>query len=794
MRTKDLEILEYKKVIQLIAERAQTSLGKERAEQMAPTNKLDVAIRLQQETKEAKAILNTKGPISFGGIRDIRAPLHRANIQGVLNEEELLNISSTLRGTRLLINFFQDYWKNHAKLVQADKTALYPYYEQLQAHPQLEKDIDACIDDNGQVKDTASTILLQIRRQIHTVRSRARQKLEDIIRNSNHQKMLQDLIITTRNDRYVIPVKQEYRGVFGGIVHDQSSSGATLFIEPQAVVALNNQQRELEVKEKNEVDRILKELTDKVAVYAQEIITNINNLMELDFVFARAIYANDRRGVFPKLNDKGIINAIKVRHPLLPDKEVVPVDISLGKEYRSIVITGPNTGGKTVTLKTVGLLSLLVSSGVQPTTEEECEFSIFDGVYADVGDEQSIEQSLSTFSGHMTNIIYILKVATPKSLVLLDELGAGTDPQEGAALAMAILTDLHKQRVTTIATTHYSELKNFAFDMPQMINASVEFDIQSLRPTYRLLIGVPGKSNALAIARRLGLSDRHIKLAEGFLSREQQDVNALLDDLEEQRRGLEQEKKKIKAQVQELEEERSLLEKEFEKFAIEKDKKIKQLEQRAKVEVAKAKQAAEDMINELREMQKQQSTAVKDHLLIEKKKQLEGLDELNLGSKDANDNAALRAKQLVKLELGDEVQVKSLRQKGNILKKVSDTEYLVQVGIMKVTLKRDDLEKIKGKPIVQSKQIVRLQKEHENVKMELDLRGKTIDEAIYEIEQYIDKVILAGLHEVSIIHGKGTGALRAGVQDYLKHHPRVKATRFGAANEGGMGVTVITLC
>jgi len=791
MRTKDLEILEYQKVKQIISDKAQTSIGKELVEAVIPTNQLEIAVRLQQETQEAKQIVNKKGSISFGGVRDIRASLRRAQMQGVLNEEELLNVSGTLRGTRLIKNFINDYWKNHTKNIIAEQTAIYKYVEPLTEYVNLEQDIETCIDDNGQIKDTASTILLQIRRQLHIVSQRAKQKLEEIIRNTNNQKMLQDLIITTRNDRYVIPVKQEYRGIFGGIVHDQSASGATLFIEPQAVVALNNQQRELEVKEKNEIDRILRGLTEKVANNATDILVNVENLGELDCIFAKAQYAIDSRGVYPSLNNQGRIQATKVRHPLIPINEVVPINITLGEEYNSIIITGPNTGGKTVTLKTIGLLTLLISSGVQPTTEEECQFAVFDGVYADIGDEQSIEQSLSTFSGHMTNIINILKIATPRSLVLLDELGAGTDPQEGAALAMALLTDLHQQKITTVATTHYSELKSFAFDMPRMINASVEFDVKSLRPTYRLLIGVPGKSNALAIARRLGLDDRHIQIAESFLSNEEKDVSALLENLELTRKELEQERRRVENTYNELEIERNELTRQYTEFENYKDKMIRELEQQAKLEIANAKLEAENMIQELRALQNEQQT-LKDHILIEKKKQLDGLNEFKFNTDDSTNNL-VNPKKLVTLQVGDEVQVKSLRQKGNIIQKISDKEYLVNIGIMKVTLKREDLEKVKVKPIIQSKQIVRIQKEHENVNMELDLRGKTIDEAIYEIEQYIDKVILSGLHEVSLIHGKGTGALRAGVQDYVKHHPRIASFRYGAANEGGIGVTIITV-
>ncbi|OEH84425.1 hypothetical protein BHU72_09410 [Desulfuribacillus stibiiarsenatis] len=791
MRAKDLGILEYNKIKLLIAQKAQTHMGKERIEQLLPTNKIAIAKKLQQETEEAKAILNKKGHLSFGGIRDVRTSLKRAKMQGVLNAEELLNISNTIRGTRRVRNFIQDYWKNHAKNINIEGTSLYPYVEPLNEHPSLERDIESCIDENGTIKDSASPTLLQIRRQIQTLQGRIRQKLDEILRNSNYQKMLQDLIITTRNDRYVIPVKSEYRGVFGGMVHDQSSSGATLFIEPESVVSLNNQQKEMEIKEKNEIDRILRDLTEKVAIYADEIQINMVCLQELDCIFAKAMYAVEKRGVFPILNDKGFIKARKVRHPLIHDSEVVPVDVTLGEDFHTIVITGPNTGGKTVTLKTIGLLSLLACSGVQPTTEEECHFAVFDGIYADIGDEQSIEQNLSTFSGHMTNIIYILESVTPNSLVLVDELGAGTDPQEGAALAMALLTDLHNLKVTTIATTHYSELKSFAYNMPRMINASVEFDVESLRPTYRLLIGIPGKSNALAIARRLGLKERYIQLAEQYLSREEKDVNSLLENLESSRKELEDERQKIEKITRELELQKQKMQDDIRQFQEFKEKKIKQLEDQARLEIAQSKKAAEGIISELRDLQKEQQI-LKDHVLIEKKKEIEAIDTLSF-QKHEKKTDVKHISLMEKLTAGDEVKVRSLNQKGTVLQKASDSEYLVQVGIMKVTLKREDLDKIKAKPIIETKQIVRLQKEHSDVRMELDLRGKTIDEAIYDIEHYLDKVILAGLREVSIIHGKGTGALRVGLQEYFRKHPRIQSMRIANYNEGGMGVTVLTL-
>lgn len=791
MRIRDLKILEYNRLLARIEGLCQTSLGSELINQTQATADLKDAIRLQDETEEAKTISIRKGKISLAGISDVRKYLQRSQRDGVLAEDELLAIANSLRGGRLVKAFIKDYWTNLAKIDDPSTSRLYIYWEAITEDRELEDLIESTIDESGQVRDSASQLLGQLRRQIIATSQKIKQKLDDIIRNTDKQKMLQEIIITSRNDRYVIPVKQEYRGSFPGIIHDQSASGATLFIEPQAVVDLNNQERELEIQEKNEINRILKDLSGRVAVSAPSIFNNLKNLATLDAIIAKAEYAIMSQGIYPKLNDCGIIEAAVSRHPLLEAAMVVPIDISLGVDYSTIVITGPNTGGKTVSLKTIGLLSLMAASGIQPTAKEGSNFAIFDGIYVDIGDEQSIEQNLSTFSGHMTNIIAILDLAKSSSLVLLDELGAGTDPQEGAALAMAILSHFHERHIRTVATTHYSELKNFAFDQKGMINASVEFDVESLRPTYRLMIGIPGKSNALAIASRLGLGQEHIGLAETYLSKEEKDISAFLASLETTRRELEAREASINILSKELREAEAAIAAKERKLSLQYEEKIQEIEKKAEADIVKLKDEALNLIEEVRSMQACKEV-IKDHVLIEKKQVIDQLG-LNYAESSKGQGYNHTKKQQVKLEIGDEVRVRSLKQKGHIIEKLSKEEYLVNIGIMKVTIKASDLDKIPSKPVVESKQISRIKRSHEDVKMELDLRGMTIDEAIYDIEQYIDRAIIAGYPQVSLIHGKGTGALRQGVQAYIKNHPRVASYRYGESGEGGYGVTVIKL-
>ncbi|UUZ92957.1 endonuclease MutS2 [Paenibacillus sp. P25] len=526
---KILTTLDFYSILDKCAAHASTTTGKERVEQLRPSGDLEEVKKRLQATDEAVNVERLKGGAPFGGIRDIRAAVHRARIGGMLNPSELLDVATTEQGGRRLKRFLEGVHEDYAIPSLLDIT------ERITDLKHLEDRIRSCIDDNAQVADSASPELSRIRHELRTSEGRARERLEQMVRTPSIQKMLQDNLVTIRGDRYVIPVKQEYRGHFGGMVHDQSASGATLFIEPEAVVQLNNRVRELKLKEEAEIEKILRALTAVVADSADPLLANAEALTELDFVFAKAGLARELKATSPLMNDRGFLKLKRGRHPMISSEAVVPLDVELGNKYSTIIVTGPNTGGKTVSLKTVGSLSLMAMSGMFVPAEEGDQLCVFDAIYADIGDEQSIEQNLSTFSSHMTNIIRILRDMTPKSLVLLDELGAGTDPAEGSALAIAILEYIHKMGRRIIATTHYSELKAYAFDRQGVINASMEFDVQTLRPTYRSLVGVPGRSNAFAIAERLGLAKSIIDHARGQVGEEDQRVESMIATLEENR-------------------------------------------------------------------------------------------------------------------------------------------------------------------------------------------------------------------------------------------------------------------
>lgn len=604
--------------------------------------------------------------------------------------------------------------------------------------------------------------------------------------------MLSDAIVTIRNDRFVIPVKQEYRSAFGGIVHDQSASGATLFIEPQAIVAINNQLREAKVKEAHEVERILAELSALISEHADAILINLDQLAQLDFIFTKAHYAKRIKATAPFLNDRGYINLKRARHPLLSDEEVVPIDVILGDEYRSLIITGPNTGGKTVTLKTVGLLTLMAQSGLHVPVDEESEVAVFKQIFADIGDEQSIEQSLSTFSSHMTNIVDILDKVDFQSLVLFDELGAGTDPTEGAALAISILDDVYKRGACVVATTHYSELKGYAYNREGAMNASVEFDVETLRPTYRLLIGVPGRSNAFAISRRLGLNERIIESAKEQIDSETNQIENMIASLESSQKSAESDWAQASEVRKKAEALRNELLAQIEQLEEQKERVLKEAENKAKAAVESAKEEAEFIIGELREMQKE-GLNVKEHQIIDAKKHLEeAAPKLTAKQKKVKKEAA-RAKAKQTIKAGDDVKVLSFGQKGHVIEKVNDKEFNVQIGIMKMKVKADDLQLLDKPKQVETKPLATVRGSEHHVKPELDLRGERYEDAMLKVEKYIDDALLAGYHQVSIIHGKGTGALRKGVKQLVSKHPRIKAARDGGMNEGGLGNTVIEL-
>ena len=785
MDKKLLEKLEYPKILNKLESHAATSIGKAYAAEAIPSSNLEEVRHRLAGTDEAAAIDRMKGAAPFGGITDIRTSLKRANIGGTLSAHELLAVADTVQGGRRVKRFIEAYQEKHEAPILG---ALAEGVVELRT---LEETIRRCVDENGVVVDTASDELYRVRRELRSGEARVRERLDSMVRSSSVQKMLQDALITVRNDRFVIPVKSEYRSAFGGIVHDQSSSGATLFIEPEQVVQLNNKLRELRVQEEREIEKILQRLTAAVAEEAQPLESNVELLGQLDFLFAKARLARDMKASLPTINDKGYLRIRRGRHPLLPMEHAVPLDIELGGSYSAIIVTGPNTGGKTVSLKTVGLLSLMAMTGLFVPAEDGSELCVFDQVFADIGDEQSIEQSLSTFSSHMTNIIGILKKMTPRSLVLLDEVGAGTDPAEGSALAIAILEHIRAMGCRLLATTHYSELKAYAYDRPGVINASMEFDVETLRPTYRLLVGVPGRSNAFAIAERLGLSRRIIEEARGQVTEEDQRVEAMIGKLEEHRLAAETERREAERLRREAEELRRELAEEKRKLQEQRDKWLVEAEREAHEALAKARREADAIIADLRKQAMEEGASIKEHKLIEAKRRLE--EAAPKPRKAAAASGGARAK--AQVSPGDEVKVVSLGQKGHVVEKQSDGA-IVQLGIIKMKVALTDLELVGSSAAAkQGQRTVATVKRtrDENVRTELDLRGSNVEEAIVEVDRFLDEAIMANLSQVYIIHGKGTGVLRTGIQEFLRRHKHVRTFRIGAFNEGGHGVTVAEL-
>lgn len=772
-----LKTLEYDKVRQQVASYCTCSIGKSAIEELVPQTDFDKVVQLLEEMDEGLSILRVKGNVPMGGIFDVRPSARRAQIGGMLAAIELMEISSTIRASRILRNFIED--------LEADEVIEIPHFiakkEAIPVLTGLQHEINNCIDDNGAVLDSASQTLRSIRQSLRAEEGKVRSKLESLIRGSNAAKMLSDTLVTIRNDRFVIPVKQEYRHHYGGIVHDQSSSGQTLFIEPDSVVQANNEIHRLKMKEQAEIERILLALSAMVQEVASDLFNLVKVLGDIDVILAKGKYGQANKCTMPKMNKDGYIRLVRARHPLLPIEIAIPNDIEFGKEITAIVITGPNTGGKTVTLKTVGLCTLMAQAGLPVPALDGSELAVFEQLFADIGDEQSIEQSLSTFSSHMVNIVDILQKFDHESLVLFDELGAGTDPQEGAALAISILDEVHGRGARVMATTHYPELKAYGYNRPGVANASVEFDIETLSPTYRLLIGVPGRSNAFEISSRLGLPESIIDRAKGFTGTDRHEVESMIASLEETRRQSEDDAERSHALLVESETLRKELQDKLQAYEERKEALDKKAKEKARKIVDEAKREAEAIIAELREMRKNADQVVKEHELIEARKRLEEATPLE-------DNKVLKKAAQVKaraqnLVVGDEVKVLSYGQRGTLLEKVSNTEWVVQMGILKMKIADSDLEYIKP----EKETVLRtagVKNRNSHVKLELDLRGERYEDAILRTEKYIDDALLANYGRVSIIHGVGTGALRQGIQSYLKKHKRVKSFRFGEAYEG----------
>ena len=776
MNTKALTTLEYPKIIEMLTARAISPMGKARASSLIPMTDLEEITRAQAETTAATGYILRKGSLPLGGIKDIRSHITRALSGGMLYIEDLQGVGDFLYVCGKAMTYGR-------REKTAEDTSLTPYFEGILTAPDLEAEINRCIKGT-EITDNASAKLRDIRRNIHQAHSKVRDQLQTIIRSGAYKDMLQDSIVTLRGDRFCVPVKADQRGNFPGMVHDQSATGATVFMEPLAVIQLNNKIRELHFDEKREEERILMKLSGLVADEAEILTASIDNLTYLDFVFAKGELSLAQEAYPPDFNQRGYVNIRKGRHPLLKADTVVPTDIWLGGEFSMLLITGPNTGGKTVTLKTIGLLTCMGQSGLHIPAGEGSELAVFDEVFADIGDEQSIEQSLSTFSSHMSNIVGILGQLEGQSLVLLDELGAGTDPTEGAALAIAILQHLQAMGTRTVITTHYSELKLYALSTPGAENASCEFDVETLRPTYRLLIGVPGKSNAFAIAARLGLPESIISGAKDVLSSEEVRFEDVITDLEAGKKLVAIEQERAAVYRREAEALRQDLTKTQEKLQAQKDKIMAKAREDAVYVVQQAKREAEALLKSMHQTKEVEEA---------RRQMKEKLGELE--SELAPVLSQPERKPPENLRRGDRVFIHSLNQTGTVSTPPNEKgEVHIQAGIMKIKVQSTDLslaeEDIKNKlPEVRGDRVAKAM----HIKSEVDLRGMLPEEATGIANKYLDDAFLGGLSMCTLIHGKGTGAVRNAVHNMLKKHPHVKEYRLGKYGEGETGVTVVTL-
>jgi len=791
MNERSQRVLEYNKIVDKLVELAISARGKQMCKELLPLGDYGAICVGLEETGQALQFRMVAGQLPLGGIKDIAPSLKRADMGGVLSVEEIYAIGEFIYVCRKVTSY--------AKSVERREplSIVDPAFERIMPMAALEAEINRSIANERDVADDASAALSTIRRGIKVSHGRINDALNSIIHSTAYKTMLQDAVITMRGGRFCVPVKQEYRNSFPGMVHDMSGSGATVFIEPMSVVELNNKIKEYEAEEKEEVQRILASLTARIADNSTELADNFESLSYLDFIFAKAELALTMNATAPLFNEDGAINIKKGRHPLLDAASVVPTDIWLGQEFTTLLITGPNTGGKTVALKTLGLFTLMGSAGLFIPAASGSKLAVFDNVFADIGDEQSIEQSLSTFSGHMTNIVQILQEMTLDSLVLFDELGAGTDPTEGAALAISIIRHLLDRGIRTAVTTHYSELKIFALSTEGVENAAVEFDIETLRPTYRLLIGVPGKSNAFAIAKRLGLPDGIIASARDVLTGESIRFEDVITDLEISRKQVEIEEERAAVLRREAEKLAADLDNQKQRLERSKEKVLEEAKKEARALVSKAKNEADGIV---REMQKIKTEGLDFKSLEEGRKKLrEQLGELETVSNAADPKLSL--KEVDKpLKQGDEVYINSLGQHAVIISvNAAATEARVQFGAMETKVRMDDLrlevgKKAKKKEVggVGSGAVVKTAKAS-SVSGKLDLRGRLVEEALEEMGKYLDDAYLAGMAKIEIVHGKGTGALRAAVQRELRGHPHIKSYRLGEFGEGDSGVTIVEL-
>ena len=790
MNEKALRTLDYTKIIERLTELAGSSIGKELCRNLKPSSNLAEIEAAQKQTSDALSRIYQRGSISFSGVQDVRGSLKRLEIGGSLSALELLRIAKLLETTSRV--------KSFGRLENSDreKDSLDDMFDGLQPLANLYTEIYRCILSEDEIADDASPALAKIRRSIRQTNDRVHTQLASLV-NGSSRTYLQDAVITMRNGRYCVPVKSEYKGQVPGMIHDQSSTGSTLFIEPMAIVKLNNELRELELQEQKAIEAVLAELSNMAAAENENIADNFRILTQLDFIFARAMLSKSYNGTEPIFNEKGHINIKKGRHPLLDKKSVVPIDIWLGKDFRLLVITGPNTGGKTVSLKTVGLFTLMGQAGLHIPAFDHSELSVFDEVFADIGDEQSIEQSLSTFSSHMTHTVSILKEATDRSLVLFDELGAGTDPTEGAALAIAILNELHSRGTCTMATTHYSELKVFALTTPGVENGCCEFSVETLRPTYRLLIGVPGKSNAFAISGKLGLPEHIIEDARSRISEQDESFEDLLSDLEHSRITIEKEQEELARYKAEAASLKAQLEKKQERLDSAKERILAEANEKAHTILREAKEYADETIKNFNKYGKAAGVSISDM----ERERTRLREKMNAAEKNMAKKTPAKVKKAVDpkaLRVGDSVKVLSLNLKGTV-STLPDAKgnLFVQMGILRSQVNLRDIEPI-DEPVITAPNFNRTgsgkikMAKSSSVGIELNLLGKTSDEAISELDKYLDDAYIAHLPSVRIVHGKGTGALRKAVHNYLRRCKIVDEYHLGEFGEGDAGVTIVT--
>ena len=783
MNSKIEKVLEFSKIRTQLAEYATSEKGKQMIKELPIEVDAKAIQNKIEETTDGVELLRLKQGIPIPRLKDISFALKRLELEAGLNGRELSDILRVLTTTHEVERFFEKVEEEEIALKRVPRLV-----EKLESIPEVTSELEASIREDGYILDSASPTLHGVRVGIQKTEQDIRRQMDQYLTGKNSQ-YLSDTIITIRNDRYVLPVKAEYKSVFGGTVHDQSSTGQTLFMEPQAVVNLNNKLREYQIQEKREVERILWELSQKLMPYTNSLHQNHYVLARLDVVNAKALYAHELRATEPVIDANNYVALWQAWHPLLERGKAVANDIILGEEYQAIVITGPNTGGKTILLKTVGVIQLMAQMGLYIPAGENSRVGVFTEIFADIGDEQSIEQNLSTFSSHMSNIVSILKQINDKSLILIDEIGSGTDPQEGSSLAIAILDYIASRQSYVIASTHYPELKAYGYDRPKTINASMEFDGDTLQPTYQLLLGVPGRSNAFDISKRLGLPSIIIAQARGLLSEEDQDLNAMISDLEQKRRRAQRDADKMRHQLELSTQLLEDLQHETEQFQANKARLLEEAKERANTLIEQSQDDADKILSEIRELQlRSKQSTVKEHEMIEKKTALKDLKHEQALKK----NKVLRKEKAKKaLQVGQSVEVLSFGQRGTLVEKVNDKEWVVQMGIIKMKIAVEDLSPIAEAQEAKQQVIVKSARSS-HVSSELDLRGKRYEEAMKDLELYLDAAILANYPRVTIIHGRGTGAIQQGVHKVLRSHRSVASFEFAPMNTGGNGATIVT--